>query len=374
MNLNERYQQVVNSDRFNADPAQQFALEHLHALHSRLQSQPQPSRAARQSSSDQSRFRSLFQRFFPPIKHPQRGLYIWGGVGRGKTWLMDMFFEALPFDEKLRLHFRHFMQEIHDELAQLTGHRDPLSIVAQHYSQRARVLCLDEFYVEDITDAMILYRLLDALIDQGIVLVFTSNLAPKSLYLNGLQRDRFLPAIELITNGCDIVEITGDTDHRLRKLKQALTYFSPLNTTNERALAQRFNELAPCTATIDTTLNIHHRQIRCLRRADDVAWFDFYQLCHGPRASADYIELARQFHTVFVSNVPCMGENEEEWAHRFINMVDEFYDRRVKLLITADNEPEHLYQGRRHKFYFQRTVSRLMEMRSDEYLSFAHRS
>jgi cell division protein ZapE len=359
MNLSTHYQQALASEHFQPDPAQLGALTQLQALSDRLQ-QPQP-------TSWLARLRIGKDHNAP------RGIYLWGGVGRGKTWLMDMFFGALPFDKKLRLHFRHFMQEIHDELAQLSGHRDPLPRVASHFAQRARVLCLDEFYVEDITDAMILYRLLDALNKQGVTLVFTSNLAPAELYKNGLQRERFLPAITLIETSTEVVELSGNTDHRLRKLKQAHTWFSPLNTASERAIEQRFLELAPGSVQIDIILEINHRPIGCLRRADDVAWFDFYQLCHGPRASADYIELARQFHTVLLSGVPDMGEHEEEWAHRFINLVDEFYDRRVKLLISADNEPAHLYHGRRHQFDFQRTVSRLMEMRSDEYLALAHR-
>lgn len=361
MDLNAEYQQALNSGHFDTDPAQLNALEYLQSLSIQLQQPVKTSWMAR------------LRKKWDSGQTQQRGLYLWGGVGRGKTWLMDMFFDALPFDDKLRLHFRHFMQEIHDELTQLTGHRDPLPIVAKHFAQRARVLCLDEFYVEDITDAMILYRLLDALNSNGVALVFTSNLTPADLYKHGLQRDRFLPAISLIENNTKIIELTGNTDHRLRKLKQASTYFSPLNVATERAIKQRFTELAPSTAHSDVTLEINHRQIACLKRADDVAWFDFYQLCHGPRASADYIELARQFHTVLISGVPRMGENEEEWAHRFINIIDEFYDRRVKLLITADNEPTHLYHGRRHQFDFQRTVSRLMEMRSDDYLAQAHR-
>ncbi len=361
MNLNTQYQHALQNAHFEPDPAQLTALKYFLALSACLQQPVQKSWATR-----------LYKKFGERAL-TQRGLYLWGGIGRGKTWLMDMFFNALPFDQKLRLHFRHFMQEIHDELTQLAGQRDPLLIVARHFAQRTRILCLDEFYVEDITDAMILYRLLDAFSAQGITLVFTSNLAPTELYKNGLQREHFLPAIKLIETATEVIELTGNTDYRLRKLKQAHTWFSPLNTASERAIEQRFNELAPGTPLIDTPLHINHRQIACHRRTNNVAWFDFYQLCHGPRASADYIELARQFHTILVSRVPDMGENEEEWAHRFIDMVDEFYDRRVKLLITADNEPTHLYRGRRHTFDFQRTVSRLLEMRSNDYLAQAHR-
>jgi len=361
MDLDAQYQHALHDKHFKSDPAQLTALQYFQALSLRLQ------------QSVQEKPVTWLHKKFGKRMTATRGLYLWGGVGRGKTWLMDMFFDALPFDKKLRLHFRHFMQEIHDELTQLAGRRDPLLIVARHFARRAHVLCLDEFYVEDITDAMILYRLLDALGSQGIVLVFTSNLAPAELYKNGLQREHFLPAIKLIETGTEVVKLNGDTDHRLRKLKQAHTWFSPLNTASERAIEQRFRELASGTILIDTPVQINHRQIACQRRTNNVAWFDFHQLCHGPRAGVDYIELARKFHTVLVSGVPDMSENEEEWAHRFIDMVDEFYDRRVNLLATADNEPVRLYHGRRHTFDFQRTVSRLMEMRSDDYLALAHR-
>lgn len=361
MDLNAQYQHALRNKHFEPDPAQLSALKYFQALSTRLQ---QPVRKS---------WTTQLRKKFSWRQATQRGLYLWGDVGRGKTWLMDMFFDALPLDKKLRLHFRHFMLEIHDELTQLAGHRDPLLIVARHFAQRTRILCLDEFYVEDITDAMILHRLLDALYIQGIALVFTSNLAPAELYKNGLQRERFLPAIKLIETNTDVIRLDGNTDHRLRKLRQTHIWFSPLNIASERAIEQRFNDLAASTVLLDTPLQINHRQITCLRCADGIAWFHFYQLCHGPRASADYIELARRFHTILISGVPGMGENEEEWTHRFIDMVDEFYDRRVKLLITADNEPIYLYHGRRHSFDFQRTISRLMEMRSNDYLSQAHR-
>ena len=361
MDLNAQYQHALYNNHFEPDPAQLAALQYFQALSTGLQQPVQKNWITRLCKKSSRR------------ETVQHGLYLWGGVGRGKTWLMDMFFNDLPFEQKLRLHFRHFMREIHEELTQLAGQRDPLLIVAKNFAQRTRILCLDEFYVEDITDAMILYRLLDALNTQGVALVFTSNLAPAELYKNGLQRERFLPAIKLIETSTEVVKLNGDTDHRLHKLKQARTWFSPLNAASERAIEQRFNELVPGAALMDAPLQVNHRQISCRRRADNVAWFDFYQICHGPRASADYIELARQFHTILVSSVPSMGENEEEWSHRFIDIVDEFYDRRVKLLVTADNEPTHLYHGRRHTFAFQRTVSRLLEMCSADYLAQAHR-
>ena len=362
MNLIEHYHQTIAEDSFTADPAQLKAIEQLQILCDQLNLPASTGLMARLSKTLKK----------PHAAHEQ-GLYLWGGVGRGKTWLMDMFYAALPFKNKLRLHFRHFMQDIHDELTQQRGHKDPLLLVAQHFAQRAQVICLDEFYVEDITDAMILSHLLEALLAQGITLVFTSNLTPEDLYKNGLQRNRFLPAIKLIQDRTRIIKLDGDTDHRLQKLQHASTYFSPINTASEQAITQHFEELAPHSGTADLPLNINHRTIPSLRCADDVIWFNFHQLCTGPRASADYIEIARQFHTVLISGTPIMGEDEEEWAHRFINMVDEFYDRRVKLLLSAETEPQYLYKGRRHIFDFQRTVSRLIEMRSRDYLALAHR-
>jgi cell division protein ZapE len=359
--LRTHYEHLVHGPHFVADPGQGEAVDQLQQLAERL-AQPRPDTWANRLGRRLGR-----------LPAPEQGLYLWGGVGRGKTWLMDLFHEALPFEDKLRLHFHHFMQQIHDELAQQRGQRNPLPLVAHHFAQRTRVLCLDEFYVEDITDAMILYRLLDALIRQGVTLVITSNLQPQQLYQYGLQRERFLPAIALLQQHTTVIHLDGDSDHRLQKLRQSHTYFSPLHSASEAALHHCFTELAPNAGNNDVVLNIHHRPIIARQCADDVAWFDFHQLCHGPRASADYIELAKQFHTVLISGVPIMGEKEEEWAHRFVDLIDEFYDRRVKLLLSAETEPQHLYRGRRLSFEFQRTTSRLMEMRSDEYLAQPHR-
>ncbi len=319
---------------------------------------------------------TLFDQLHDHRKNHQQnevGLYLWGDVGRGKTWLMDLFYSSLEFDNKLRLHFRHFMQDVHDELAHLSGHRDPLPIIAKNYAQRTRIICLDEFFVEDISDAMILYRLLEALFAQGITMVFTSNLAPKELYKNGLQRDRFLPAIELIKNNTTVFHLDGDTDHRLRKLTHADTYFTPINEASERAMEQRFTGLAPNLGISDMPLIINHRNIPSLRCAGDVVWFNFFQLCQGPRSSADYIELAERFHTVLISGVPRMGENHEDLAHRFIDLVDEFYDRKVKLILSAETKLIRLYHGRRLTSQFRRTISRLMEMHSEEYLATPYR-
>ena len=362
MNLIEYYTRIVAQGRITHDNNQLMAVERLEALKSQL------------SNDSGNGLRKYFSGLLDR-KNPNRnqGLYMWGGVGRGKTWLMDLFFDALPFENKLRLHFRHFMQEIHDDLDRLRGQRDPLHHVAKHFAQRSRILCLDEFYVEDITDAMILYRLLDGLIRQGQTIVFTSNLAPDELYRNGLQRERFLPAIALIKDRTEVIHLDGDTDHRLNKLKSTHTYFTPVNIASEKAIERCFIDLAPGKIEHDLILNINHRQIPSVRCGDDIGWFEFHQLCIGPRASADYIELARRFHTICLSGVPIMTEANEEWAHRFVNLVDEFYDRRVKLIISAETEPQHLYKGKLLAFEFQRTISRLLEMRSHDYLAEPHR-
>lgn len=364
MQLIDRYRQITAESGFNFEDTQAQAVARLQTLADRLvHLPPRPPRPE-----------TLLGRLFankPPAPIP--GLYLWGGVGRGKTWLMDLFFDALPFEQKLRLHFHHFMQEIQDELAHLRHQRDPLKIVARHFAERARVLCLDEFYVEDITDAMLLHGLLAALTDEGISLVFTSNVPPQALYQNGLQRERFLPAIALIEQHTQVFELRGATDHRLRRLQKADIWYSPVDDRSEEQLARRFRELAPCEATADRPLLINHRPIPCRRYADDIAWFDFFPLCNGPRSSHDYIEIARRFHTVFISAVPIMGEDQDDWAHRFIDLVDEFYDRRVKVLVSAAAEPAWLYNGQRLNFEFQRTTSRLTEMRSADYLALSHR-
>jgi cell division protein ZapE len=353
MSVVEKYYQETQRKLFEHDSAQLEVIDQLQALYDHLHDH----RNSHQQTHHQNGV----------------GLYLWGDIGRGKTWLMDLFYGSLEFDNKLRLHFRHFMQNIHDELAHISGHKDPLPIIAKQYSQRTRIICLDEFFVEDISDAVILYRLLEALFAQGITMVFTSNLIPEELYKNGLQRDRFLPAIELIQNNTTVFHIHGDTDHRLRKLTHADTYFTPIDDTSELAMEQRFTGLAPSLGMADMQLNINRRKIPCLRCAGDVVWFNFFQLCQGPRSSADYIELAQRFHTVLISGVPVMGENEEDLAHRFIDLVDEFYDRKVKLILSAETKLINLYHGRRLLPQFRRTISRLKEMQSEEYLATPYR-
>ena len=305
---------------------------------------------------------------------PVTGLYIWGDVGRGKTWLMNLFYESLPFDNKLRLHFHHFMLDIHENLAKLHKQKNPLTVIAREYAARYRVLCLDEFIVTNITDAMLLSGLLQALFDNGVTLVATSNRIPDDLYKNGLQRERFLPAIDLIKQHTRVMHIDGDTDHRISLLEQNDIYYSPVSAQTNDELTKRMKLLAPGPISRDHVLTIHKRPIKTVMHADEIAWFEFNILCDAPRATPDYIELARDYHSIILSNVPVMDENMDDKARRFIYLIDELYDRKVKLIISADASPENLYTGDMLRFAFNRTSSRLIEMRSKDYLKKPHKA
>jgi cell division protein ZapE len=342
-----------------ADPAQALIVEHLQALYERLQAPPPPPRHI-------LRWRRA------AVSAPQ-GLYVWGGVGRGKTWLMDLFFHSLPFEQKLRLHFHRFMRRIHHELEQLKGHQDPLQIVAARLAGEARVICLDEFHVSDIGDAMLLGQLLKGLFSQGATLVTTSNIPPDALYKDGLQRANFLPAIALLQRHTQVVELGGDIDYRLLHLEQAKTYHCPLDEQAARRMRAEFRELAPDGIREDTFIRIEGRAIPAKARANNVIWFDFDTICGSPRSPVDYIEIARCFHTVLVSRIPELDDYQNDRLRRFMHLVDEFYDRNVKLVISADAQPEALYRGTRLAFEFQRTISRLREMQSHAYLARGHR-
>lgn len=302
-----------------------------------------------------------------------RGLYLWGGVGRGKTYLMDMFFHALPSERKLRMHFHRFMQMIHRRLREEQGRRDPLVYVAQHIAAQADVLCFDEFFVSDIGDAMILANLLDALLARGIVLVATSNIEPQRLYERGLQRQRFLPAIDLILRHADVINVDGATDYRLRSLDKVPVYLWPADAAAEARLAGLFEDLTRgLHAESMKSLEIEGRLLLARRWAEGVAWFDFATLCRGPRGAADYIELARQFHTLIIQGLPRLGPQADDEARRFITLVDEFYDRGVKLIVSADCALDQLYAGADLSFPFERTRSRLTEMQTHSYLARTH--
>ena len=363
----ERYQADLQKPGFAHDKAQEIAIEHLQRLYDLLV-------AAEQEAQQKSPVTRLLEKFTRPKRvEPIRGLYFWGGVGRGKTYMMDSFYETLPFERKLRAHFHRFMQRVHRELQRLAGEKNPLQLIADRLAQEARVICFDEFFVSDIADAMILGGLFEALCDRGVTLVATSNIEPDGLYRDGLQRARFLPAIALLKKHTLVLNVDGGTDYRLRALEKAELYHYPLGPHANEVLQRNFEALAPELGLADQLLDIEGRAIRARRVAEDVAWFDFAELCDGPRSQNDYIELAREFHAVLLGGVPQLTEQKEDQARRFVNLVDEFYDRNVKLVLTAEVPLSDLYTGARLRFEFERTRSRLLEMQSHEYLARAHR-
>jgi cell division protein ZapE len=305
--------------------------------------------------------------------NPGRSLYLWGGVGRGKTMLMDLFFESLRPSFGQRMHFYHFMRQVHAMLRSIKDRSDPLESVAQRLAGRARVICLDELFVSDIADAMILAGLLQGLFRRGVTLVATSNVAPQDLYKDGLQRQRFLAAIDLIENHMDIIHLDGGIDYRLRQLEQAPTYLDSSLPDTAMKLQQRFAALAGATAGAAVKLSIENRQIAARATAAGMVWFDFSAICEGPRSQNDYIELARLYHTIFISDIPEFTRNNENAARRFIMLIDEFYDRNVNMVVSAAAAPASLYQGERLQLEFQRAASRLIEMQTQAYLAGQHR-
>ena len=305
----------------------------------------------------------------PPIP---RGVYMWGGVGRGKSFLMDCFFQSVPLTRKTRLHFHEFMREVHRELQDLKGTVNPLDELGRRIARRYRLICFDEFHVADVTDAMILHRLLAALFANRVSIVATSNFRPDELYPNGLHRDRILPAIELLKARLEVIGVDNGCDYRQATLAQVGLYHTPLNELAEAALREAFERLAEARDEAPL-LHVEHRELRARRRAGGVVWFDFKQLCGGPRSQNDYLELATQFHTVLLSGVPQMSPRLASEARRFTWLVDVLYDRRVKLILSAEVEPEALYTEGPLAHEFPRTVSRLNEMQTAEYLALARR-
>lgn len=356
------YAEGVAGGRWQRDPAQQMVLTRLDRIQHAL------------TVDDDA---GLIDRLRRRLSGPERvrGLYLWGGVGRGKTFLVDLLHDALPGERKLRLHFHRFMGRVHQALRAHAGEQDPLRAIAQQFAREARLFCLDEFFVQDIGDAMILGEFLKHLIGAGATLVTTSNLPPHRLYEHGLQRERFLPAIALIERHCEVVELVSATDYRLRTLTSGQVYHTPLGSDSEAALAATFNRLAPGSLRPPGDMVIHDRPIAVRCRSDGIAWFDFAALCEGPRAVADYIELARSFNTILIAGVPVLGTNVvgEDASKRFIHLIDEFYDRNVNLIISAAAKPTELYRGMRHRHEFARTESRLIEMQSAEYLAREHK-
>ncbi len=357
-----RYEAALRGGSIEPDPAQERAVGELQALFEALLSIPRP------------RPRGLLQRLSRRREGPDpvRGLYLWGGVGRGKTYLVDLFFECLPFSDKKRTHFHRFMHKVHAQLKGLRDRRDPLATVADAFAAETRVLCFDEFIVNDIGDAMILAGLLKHLFARNVTLVATSNIPPDALYRGGLQRDRFLPAIELLNRHTRVLEVNGDTDYRLQFLDRAEIYFQPLGSRATDGLAHNFEHVAPEAGQDEVVLDIDGRDIRSVRHADGVVWFDFAEICGGPRSQNDYIELARCFHTILVSDIPRLDGDSDDQARRFINLIDVMYDRNVKLIASAARTPEELYAGSRLRDEFARTASRMHEMQSHEYLARKH--
>lgn len=348
------------------DAAQRVALEALDALAAALVPRP---------PSPGDRARRLLERLLgrPPRHPPLRGLYLWGGVGRGKTLLMDGFFAEVAEPRKLRLHFHRFMREVHRALAALPDQRDPLASVADDLAGRARLLCFDELFVSDIGDAMLLGGLFERLFARGVTLVATSNVPPADLYRDGLQRARFLPAIAALERHCRVLAVDGGVDYRLRALEQAELWHQPLDAGADASLTRSFHGIAGGDGIAGGALEVEGRAIPLRRRTDGVAWFEFDALCEGPRSAADYVELAREHHTLLVSGVPAMGADRDDAARRFIALVDECYDHGVKLVCSAAAPIERLYAGERLAFEFRRTASRLREMQSREYLARQHR-
>lgn len=365
-----RYQRLLAAGEYQADEVQRQAITQLDHIYQALQQIPAVSAPAGGLRGKLSRL--LGKSSETAKQRPVQGLYMWGGVGRGKTWLMDMFFHSLPGDRKLRLHFHRFMLRVHEELTELQGQENPLEIIADGFKAQTDVLCFDEFFVSDITDAMLLATLLQALFARGITLVATSNIPPDDLYRNGLQRARFLPAIDLINEYCDVMNVDAGIDYRLRTLTQVHLYLTPLDEQTRQAMDQMFVKLAGKKGEAAPVLQINHRPLQVIHAVDGVLAVDFHTLCEEARSQLDYIALSRLYHSVILYNVRVMGPLKENTARRFLALVDEFYERHVKLVIAAEASMFEIYQGERLKFEYQRCLSRLQEMQSEEYLKLPH--
>ena len=349
--------EAAQSHGFSLDTAQLRVVGHFQRLHDEL------------TQSEQAGYSllSVFMR-----ERPVRGLYLWGGVGRGKSFLMDAFFDSVAIARKSRVHFHRFMQDIHHRLRDLQGEENPLLRIASDIAEDFRLLCLDEFHVTDIGDAMLMRNLLQGLFDQGLVLVTTSNQIPDELYRDGLQRAQFLPAIDLIKHHLEVVQVDGGADYRLRVLEKGGVFHFPADARADAAMANTFEAIAGGPGQRDIELEIEGRAIRALRTGPGVAWFRFGELCSGPRGQADYIELARRYHTVLISEVRRLGPGEADRRRRFAWLIDEFYDRRVKLIISAEARLTELLQVAASDVEAERATSRLVEMQTRQYLSEAH--
>ncbi|MGN6579386.1 MAG: cell division protein ZapE [Bordetella sp.] len=354
MNVQEYYEQALAERGYQSDEAQQRAVNRLQRYY-----------------DDWVHYKALRSNALKKLlNRPEvpRGVYLWGGVGRGKSFLMDAFYATVPVVRKTRLHFHEFMRSVHRELEEVKGMQDPLDEVARRIARRYRLICFDEFHVSDIADAMILYRLLLKLFEYGTSFIMTSNYEPSTLYPEGLHRDRILPAIELIQKRMDVLNVDAGVDYRRRTLEQVQSYHCPLDDKADAALQQTFDKLADTYPEKNPVLHIEHREIKALALAGTVVWFDFATLCGGPRSQNDYLELASRFNAVILSGVPRMGPRHQSEARRFTWLIDVFYDHKVKLIMSAQCPPEELYTEGAFANEFQRTVSRILEMQSKEYL------
>ena len=358
MSVYQNYQKELTTRGFKSDPAQLRAIDALERC------------ATEWSHYKEKRSNSIKK----IINHPDipRGVYLFGGVGRGKSFLMDCFYESVPLVRKTRLHFHEFMREVHRELRELQGNADPLDILGEQMSKRFKLICFDEFHVADITDAMILYRLLDSLFKHGVGFITTSNFKPDDLYPGGMHRDRILPAIELLNSKLEVINVDNGTDYRRQTLEMVDLFHCPSGPQADEAMTDAFNRLAECQDQ-EPLLHIESRVIKARRRAGGVVWFDFKDICGGPRSQNDYLEIASQFHTVFLSEVPYMPVNKASEARRFTWLVDVLYDRHVKFILSAEVQAAELYTEGPLAHEFVRTVSRLREMQSAEFLALGKR-
>jgi len=355
----QRYEKAVSTDEFTRDEQQFQAMSYLDEIyHQLINSAPQ---------------KKGFFGFLKSKPVAPTGLYMWGGVGRGKTWMMDMFYDSLTIERKMRLHFHHFMQRVHRELNKLQGESDPLEKVADIIYKESVIICFDEFFVSNVSDAMILGDLFTMLFNRGITLVATSNIEPAGLYKDGLHRDRFMPAIAEVERHTTVMNIDSGIDYRLRVLQQAELYEAPLTKANYHWLANRFASLSNNQKISKEPITINGREVKINACTEDILFCDFRHLCMAPRSAADFIELAKRFSTVLVDSVPALDDDLRDPTRRFIYLVDEFYDRRVKLLVRAEQPILDLYQGEKLAFEIERTRSRLLEMQSEDYLRMDHR-
>jgi len=370
MHTTQRYRNDLAAGHIDPDPAQERILGLFDQLLDSLAAQAALARRSRGPLAN------LIGKVFGRTDNEEaiKGIYLWGGVGRGKTYLMDLFYDCLPGERKQRTHFYRFMQGVHGRLTELQGAANPLAIIAADIARDTDVLCFDEFFVSDIGDAMLMAGLLENLFGEHVILIATSNVPPHRLYENGLQRERFLPAIDLIEQNTQVEHMADGIDYRLRKLTGSDLYLFPMSDEAEQQLARQFSALAPDQELIEEgrAVEILGREIATRFCADDVVWFEFGQLCDGPRSAFDYVEISRLFHALILSDVPQMNDSSNEQARRFISLIDELYDRQVKLIVAAQVPLAELYVGKQLDFEFQRTYSRLTEMQSHDYLASGH--